>query len=134
MILDHCRTRPRHSLTLQMGALKTRDMDITASPVNYVYDLACVACSFSAYIFQLALQVSEVVTERPVLRQKPGVLSILGAQSRLKFPQLSQRICQITLLLLVPEVGRTLLAQQAFFRASIFTSNGRVNAGIINNS
>ncbi len=61
--------------------------------------------SFTSYIFQLALHVSKVVIESPVLRQQLSVLCILGAQSRLNFPPLGQRIRQITLLLLVPEVG-----------------------------
>lgn len=66
------------------------------------YALACV---FNTYVFQLALEVSKVITEAPVLRQQLSVLSILGTQSRLNFPPLAQRICQITLLLLVPERG-----------------------------
>lgn len=66
--------------------------------------LTCVS-SFRSYIFQLALEVSKVSAESPVLRQQLSVLSILGAQSRLSFPPLGQCIRQIALLLLVPEAG-----------------------------
>lgn len=71
----------------------------------YISSIYALACVFNTYVFQLALEVSKVITEAPVLRQQLSVLSILGAQSRLNFPPLAQRICQITLLLLVPEGG-----------------------------
>lgn len=56
-----------------------------------------------SYAFQLALQVSEVLVESPVVRQQLGVLSIFTAQSCLHLPQLGQRIGQIILLFLAPE-------------------------------
>lgn len=70
---------------------------------NYRYNSACV---FNTYIFKLALEVCKVITEAPVLRQQLSVLSILGAQSCLNLPPLSQCISQITLFLLVPKKVR----------------------------